>query len=130
MIDRLVNLLVIEDNPEHLDQLRQCLGRSGIQHSLQSVDTLTEGLTLLRTSHFDVILSDLSLSDSAGLATIDCIREEAPTVPLIVVTSLDDEEVAVAALDHGAQDYIVKDVAGLSWLRLRQVIHFAVQNGS
>ena len=127
MIDRLVNLLVIEDNPKHLDQLRQCLGRSGIQNSLQSVDTLTEGLTLLCTSHFDVILSDLSLSDRRwpGHDRLHPRRG--------ADGAADRRDVAGRrgscrrSMDHGAQDYIVKDVAGLSWLRLRQVIHFAVQ---
>lgn len=127
MIKELVNLLVIEDNPRHLDLMRRCLDNSGLQHSFQSAATLAEGLTLLRASQFDVIFSDLSLPDSAGLATIDCIRELAPVVPLIVVTSLDDEDLAVAALERGAQDCIVKDVAGPSWPRLRKIIHFAVQ---
>jgi signal transduction histidine kinase len=127
MVKGPVNVLVIEDNPGHLDLMRRCLSRSGIQHSFQSATSLAEALALLHKTQFDVILSDLSLPDSSGLATIDCIREQSPAVPVVVVTSLDDEDVAVAALDRGAQDYVVKDVAGLSWARVRQVIHFAVQ---
>ena len=48
-------------------------------------------------------------------------------MPVLVLTSLDDEDTAVAALDCGAQDYIVKDSEGITWARLRQAIHYAVQ---
>lgn len=57
---------------------------------------------------YDVVLLDLSLPDGRGLATVTAVRDAAPTVPIVVLTGLDDEALAVQALAAGAQDYLVK----------------------
>lgn len=127
MLKEPVDILLIEDNPGHVELVRRCLSRSGVKQSLRCADRLDAALALLAAQRFTAVLSDLSLPDSSGLATVHRICGQAPTVPVIVLTSLDDEDTAASALDCGAQDYIVKDSDGITWPRLRQAIYYSVQ---
>jgi two-component system cell cycle response regulator len=70
--------------------------------------TLVEGVALAVANRPDVVLLDLSLPDSAGLATVQVMRGVVPDVPIIVLTGQDDHQLAEAALQAGAQDYLVK----------------------
>lgn len=127
MLKQSIDILLIEDNPGHVELIRRCLVRGGLVHEFNSADCLAKALESLERRTFDVVLADLSLPDSSGLSTINRICQLAPKLPVIVFTSLNDEDTAAAALDCGAQDYIVKDAAAISWPRLRQAIHYAVQ---
>ena len=60
------------------------------------------------TDSFDVVLLDLHLPDSYGVTTIGMVRAKAPNLPVVVLTSFNDEERAVSAVREGAEDYIVK----------------------
>jgi two-component system cell cycle sensor histidine kinase/response regulator CckA len=60
-------------------------------------------------SNFEVILLDLSLPDSSGLETVNRMRAAAPEMPVVVLSSQDDEEIALQALHKGAEDYLVKE---------------------
>jgi signal transduction histidine kinase len=127
MMPESVRVLLIEDNTGHAELLRRGLARSGLLHSLYVAENLADGLAELEASTFDVVLADLSLPDSSGTATVQAICERAPTVPVVVMTALDNEATAAAALDCGAQDYIVKESVNLNWTSLRQAIHHALQ---
>ena len=80
--------------------------------------TLAEGLGMLHEHAFDAVLLDLGLPDSSGLEGLDRIHGEMPDLPVIVLTGRDDEGMAIEAIRHGAQDYLVK---GLSLPRSRVV---------
>jgi diguanylate cyclase (GGDEF)-like protein len=72
---------------------------------------------LLRDRSFDFVISDLALPDARGLDAVRQLQPLAPTTPLIVITGLDDEELAIQAMQHGAQDYLVKGQLDASILR-------------
>lgn len=74
------------------------------------VETLEDARHALADTDYDVVLLDLSLPDSQGLATVAGIITAAPTTPVVVLTGLDDPEAAEAALEAGAQDYLTKDL--------------------
>ncbi|HEY9636373.1 MAG TPA: PAS domain S-box protein [Coleofasciculaceae cyanobacterium] len=76
--------------------------------NLTHVQWLGKTLELLKQDSFDVILLDLSLPDSQGLGSLNRVRSHAPLTPIVVLTGLDDEELAVHAIRSGAQDYLVK----------------------
>jgi len=75
------------------------------------VATIAEALPFLDSDFADVALLDLQLPDSAGLETLITVHRHKPRLPIVVLTGLADEETALAALQHGAQDYLVKDGA-------------------
>ncbi|MBD2311718.1 response regulator [Desertifilum sp. FACHB-1129] len=64
--------------------------------------------TAPRNHAFDIILLDLTLPDSTGLASLDLLIDRVPSLPIVVLTNTNDDELAVEAVRHGAQDYLVK----------------------
>ncbi|HIE43503.1 MAG TPA: hybrid sensor histidine kinase/response regulator, partial [Candidatus Omnitrophica bacterium] len=80
----------------------------GISLELECADRLSKSLSRLAKGGIDVILLDLSLPDSQGLETFIEVYSKAPQVPIIVLSGLDDESLAVKAVGKGAQDYLVK----------------------
>jgi len=101
--------LLIEDNEDDAYFIGETLtDPNAAKVELEWVDQLDSGLMRLRTDQVDVVLLDLSLPDSHGLETLDKIQAQAPDVPIIVLTHLDDEANAVQAVRRGAQDYLVK----------------------
>jgi DNA-binding NarL/FixJ family response regulator len=104
-----MKILLVEDNPGDVRLIRETLAEAeNFACQMVHVDRLAEALQRLRAEHFDVVLLDLSLPDSRGLSTIIHTHEQAPSVPIVVLTGLDDEALAVSAVREGAQDYLVK----------------------
>ena len=108
-----VRILLVEDNPIDARMLRTMIHEacSGPFH-LEHADRLSRSLDLLTTGEFDVVLLDLSLPDARGLETVSQVHAHSPKVPIVVLTSLDDEALAVRALRAGAQDYLIKGRVG------------------
>ncbi len=119
-------ILLIEDNPGDVRLLREMLTEvAGAVLDLECADRLSSGLECLAAGDIDVILLDLSLPDSQGFETFLRAQAQAPRVPLIVLSGLDDEALALKAVREGAQDYLVKGhFDGLSLLR---AIRYAVE---
>jgi DNA-binding response OmpR family regulator len=76
--------------------------------NLECAEQLSTGLKRLAEGGIDMLFLDLSLPDSQGFDTFAEAYAKAPQVPIIVLTGLDDERVAVRAVHEGAQDYLVK----------------------
>jgi two-component sensor histidine kinase/CheY-like chemotaxis protein len=109
MSDRHIKILLIEDNPGHTCLIQEMLSEAkGVTFDSECTDRLSKGLERIDGGNFDVILLDLFLPDSKGFATFRKVHTEAPGVPIIVLSGLDDEELAVKAVQEGAQDYLVK----------------------
>lgn len=109
MINKHIKVLLIEDNPGDTRLIREMLAEVGTaSFDLKWADRLSSGLEQLARGGIDVLLLDLSLPDSQGLDTFTKVHIKAPTVPIIVLTSLDDGTVGVRAMREGAQDYLIK----------------------
>jgi two-component system cell cycle sensor histidine kinase/response regulator CckA len=109
VIQKAIRVLLVEDDKGDADYLRWTLRElPGSAFEVEWVQRLAGGILYLETRQTDVALLDLNLPDSRGLETLDKLRAGAPQVPIVVLTGLDDEELAVAALRHGAQDYLIK----------------------
>jgi diguanylate cyclase (GGDEF)-like protein len=108
--DALIRILLIEDNPGDAHLIEQMLEQAqGLEFTLTWVDNLTDGLAHLRTTPTDLLLLDLGLPESTGLDTVHKVLALAPAVPtLVVLSGLSDEELAVQAVQSGAQDYLIK----------------------
>ncbi len=104
-----MRVLLIEDNEDDACLIGETLTeRTAADIELEWVDRLGSGLTRLAEDKIDVVLLDLSLPDSHGLETLDKVQRQTPDVPVIVLTHLDNEAVAVQAVRKGAQDYLLK----------------------
>jgi len=109
-----ITILLIEDNPGDARLIQEALLETNRDHptttrfKLTVADRLCAGLGALAQRNVDVILLDLSLPDSEGLSTLLSISAQAPALPVIVMTGLDDETITVGALQAGAQDYLIK----------------------
>jgi sigma-B regulation protein RsbU (phosphoserine phosphatase) len=107
--DRHVRILLVEDNPGDARLLRFTLQEAqSLRFELVHTARLSEALDALRAGPADVVLLDLSLPDAHGMETVTRMLQAAPDVPIIVLTGLTDERVAIAAVQAGAQDYLVK----------------------
>jgi len=122
----MIQILLIEENLAEAGMIRDMLADSQKQiFSVQHVQYLAEGLALLDSQEFDVILTDLGLPDSQGLETALAVRENAMRTPIVVLTILDDEDTALKALQMDIQDYLLK--CELSGSLLRRSIRYAIQ---
>jgi PAS domain S-box-containing protein len=109
MAERELKVLLIEDNPGDVRLIRAMLAESkGIDFHLESADSLRAGLEQLAQAEVALILLDLSLPDSQGMETFHKAYAQASDIPIVVLSGSDDEELAISAVQAGAQDYLVK----------------------
>jgi two-component system, cell cycle sensor histidine kinase and response regulator CckA len=102
-------LLVVEDNPGDARLLREMFSEQDSENTeVTHVERMSEAEAHLGEHAVDVILLDLGLPDAQGLEAVRRAHAAAPHVPLVVLTGLDDESLAVLALQEGAQDYLIK----------------------
>src|SRR5438105_3983296 len=101
-------VLLIEDNPGDADLVRLRLLEAHSDTDVCCVDRLSDGLARLACGSPQVVLLDLNLPDSQGIATFDRLLKGAPGIPVIVLSGQDDEELAATAVNLGVQDYLVK----------------------
>ena len=114
-----LTVLLAEDDPGDARLLREQLAEFGAgEFSVQWVEWLEDVLTRLDVGGLDVVLLDLTLPDSEACDTFERVRTLAPEVPVVVLTELADETLAIRAVTVGAQDYLVKrQVDGRSLVR-------------
>jgi diguanylate cyclase (GGDEF)-like protein/PAS domain S-box-containing protein len=102
-------VLLVEDNPGDARLFREMLREHGTANiHLAHVDSMSAAEAHLADHAVDIILLDLGLPDTQGLEALRRAHAAAPHTPLVVLTGLDDESLAVQALQEGAQDYLVK----------------------
>jgi len=120
-------VLLIEDNPGDARLIKEMLrdARQGNSFQLEHADNLTLGLERLQKLSIDVVLLDLSLPDTRGIDTFTSLHAKSTDLPVIVLTGLDDEVIAVQAIKEGAQDYLVK--GQIDSILLEHSISYAIE---
>lgn len=123
MEERPVKVLVVEDSPTDALLLREALtDERSMRFQTAHAETLSEALHCLQERNFDLILLDLGLPDSQGLETFARMHDQAPQVPIIVLSGLDDDALAIQAVKEGAQDFLTKGRVDRYWL-VRNIRH-------
>jgi len=109
MKEKALQVLVVEDNAGDVRLLREMFSteKPG-SFELTHLSRMSEAMIHLGKGGVDVVLLDLGLPDAHGLETVRQAHAAAPSVPLIVLTGLDDEALAAEAMKEGAQDYLIK----------------------
>lgn len=104
-----IRILLVEDNPGDARLIQEMLSEvSNVQFSMVCVDRLADVVDYLSQETCDVVLLDLSLPDMQGRDTYFEMRVLAPDLPIVVLTGLEDEALAVQLVQNGAQDYLSK----------------------
>ena len=105
----LCNILVIEDSPSDLFLFKEYLQLTELQvETLHHATSLAEAIPIVEAFQPDLIFLDLSLPDSDGIATFKQLHQQASHISIIVLSGLDDEQVALQTIAEGAQDYLMK----------------------
>ena len=102
-----LEVLLIEDDDDDALIVEDLLAESPLEVSLTRARTLTEGLEYL-PAKIACVLLDLRLPDVVGLEAVGRLRNAAPEIAVIMLTGLDDEAAGEAAVEAGAQDFLVK----------------------
>jgi two-component system cell cycle response regulator len=105
----MIKILLVEDNAVDACLTQDILTEWGREEfNIVHVTRLSDAVTHLARVRFDAILLDLSLPDGYGLSTVRQIQAANPTIAVIVLSGLDDQKLALQAVQNGAQDYLVK----------------------
>ncbi len=124
-----IKVLLIEDSPGDARLIETLLAQSReLSFEVEWLDTLTAGMERLMACKVDVVLLDLGLPESVGIDTLQRLFARMQSVPTVVVLSgLNDETIALQAVQFGAQDYLVKGHVD-SALLVRS-IRYAIERG-
>ena len=125
MADAPVRVLLVEDDDLYSHILRGALAKSTSPVAVEWCRTLAEATTKLAAAQYDAVLLDLNLPDSSGLETIGRALAQAPDVPIVVLTATAETEIALAAVQHGAQDYLVKSETDSKYLS--RALRYAIE---
>ena len=101
-----MRVLAIEDNQRFLELMRSHLKKRGF--TVDTAETLADGLVMSSSGDHDVVLLDLSLPDGDGAEIIDRLRRERSPTPIIVISARGEIVDRLGSLDAGADDYLVK----------------------
>jgi len=125
MSDAPIHVLLVEDDDLFSRILRGALARSTPPVEVERCRTLAEASSMLDAATYDAVLLDLNLPDSSGLDTIGRALAHAPDVPIVVLTATAESELAIAAVQHGAQDYLVKSETDSRYLS--RALRYAIE---
>jgi Flp pilus assembly CpaE family ATPase len=126
--ETITRLLLVEDNPADVRAVEETLAaQNTAKFVVVAAATLREALIRVSGERFDAVLLDLSLPDARGLDSLAGMRRRAPDMPIVVMTGLSDEALAIKAVNEGAQDYLVKGEA--DGFALARRLRFAVERG-
>jgi signal transduction histidine kinase/CheY-like chemotaxis protein len=117
-----MRVLLVEDNPDDALLIEDMLAATAVD--IEHASTLSLALEKLTREDFELVLLDLSLPDARGPGTIGLIRNQAPGIPIVVLSGLSDENAAIQTMEQGAQDYLIKGQvdARLLWRSLRYAL--------
>jgi signal transduction histidine kinase len=123
---RKLQILLVEDDPAFVDMIRGLLGLAkSFRFELSHAATLKQAFKRISQGKPDLILLDLNLPDSAGLSTPLRTHAEAPDLPIVILTGLDEQELAFQAVQEGAQDFLIK--LDLDSRVLERSINYAIE---
>ncbi|MDA9004149.1 EAL domain-containing protein [bacterium] len=115
--------LLIEDDEVDLLTLLRSLSDNSESYQCDHACQLSDARDLINTNDYDIIITDMNLPDSTGLETITKLLSMAGEIPIVVLSGSDDEDVALAAVHAGAQDFFPKRYSGDSKLIVRSLRH-------
>src|SRR5262245_13850545 len=121
-----IRVLLVEDNNALARMMSDMLVQAAAsEFAVDAVDRLSIAVERISRGGVDLVLLDLALPDSQGIQTFAEIYNRAPELPIVVLTALEDETVALTALHDGAQDYLIK--SEINTRTLIRAIRYAIE---
>jgi len=121
-----IRILLVEDHPMYarliesmVDSIRE------IPLMIKTASSLKDGLDTLSSGRFDVVILDLMLPDSEGRDTFEQVQSHSPHIPIVILSSLEDDTEAIRLVKEGAQDYLYK--ADISPGILLRALRYAIE---
>ncbi len=121
-----LSALLVEDDEADYVLLQRMVDHDRV--TVRRVDHLAAAMAELDGQPYDLVLLDLTLPDSEGLASFDALHKHYPRTPIIVLTGVADHELATTALRRGAQDYLVKGT--IDSATLERSLRYAVERAA
>jgi signal transduction histidine kinase/HPt (histidine-containing phosphotransfer) domain-containing protein len=118
-----LRVLLIEDSEDDAELLLRELKRGGYEPLAGRVQSSHDLAAALAAQEWDIVLSDFSMPQFSGMAALTAVRQHSADLPFILVSGAIGEEMAVAAMKAGANDYLMKDAMA----RLGQIVRRAIQ---
>ena len=121
-----IQVMLIEANTGDEDSIRlSLLSQTTPAFTIIRETTLQHGIDLLKKETPDIVLLDMDLPDSPGLAALHAFREADQNLPVVVLVNQDGQEIAAAAIESGAQDYGIKTETELGFLP--RILRYALE---
>ncbi len=124
MENKQIKILLLEDTDKHAKLVEKKLEKFE-EFKIICADTLLRGLEFLSSDKPDVVLLDLILPDSSGIDTFTSVYNKVPSIPIVILSSIDDVKIAATAVQKGAQDFLVK--GKLDKQLLKRAIYYAIE---
>jgi DNA-binding response OmpR family regulator len=110
----LVRVLLLEPDSAAATLMIEAMSLRAADFQIVRTVTLGDALQLLATQRCEVALVELNLDDAEGLYTLVRLRQANPSLPIVVLTTIADEDMAITAIQQGAQDYLIKEAVHYS----------------
>ena len=120
-----VRVLLVEPDSAAAQLMCQAMNLREASFEIRHVTTLAEALQQLQAEPADVALVELNLSDVQGLGTLYALLKECPTLPIVVLTTMEVEDLAITAIQERAQDYLIKD--SVNYAAVSRSIRYAIE---
>jgi PAS domain S-box-containing protein len=122
-----VNVLHVDDEADFVELAADMLEREDDQFNVETVTSASEGITQLRNTDYDCVVSDYDMPGKNGIDFLDAVREDYPNLPFILFTGKGDEEIASDAISAGVTEYLQKGTGTSQYTVLANRIRNAVE---
>jgi len=116
-------VLLIEDDEIDRQAIMRSLSRSSTPHECDHIGRISELGSSFGLNGYDIILTDMNLPDSSGLDTVASLLSVTTQTPIVVMSGIDDEIIALESVHAGAQDFLSKQYIGDTNLITRTISH-------
>jgi len=110
---KLLRILIIEDNIDHVELLTYTIERNFVPVDLHTVESIEDALDFIEQTEYDIVFTDCYLNNDLIVDKIPNLRKKLDSVPIIVITGSGDESLAASVIKNGATDYVVKNKTSL-----------------